>query len=106
MTPVATVVLTAALGLAAASSAMAQGTFSPRQQAPAATTPSREDPAAAQVGDALPLPPAVRDLRNQLPPDPRGTARQLGLREPTGRATDMRNRTPTPREIADALAPR
>jgi hypothetical protein len=54
----------------------------------------------------LPLDPGVRELRDQLPPNIPAVERALGLRPPRGPATDMRGRIPSPREIADALAPR
>jgi hypothetical protein len=72
---------------------------------PAAAAPAGEDPVVAAAGNAA-LPPALRDLRDQVPPDPAGLARSMGLRAPSGPATDLRNRTPSSREIVDALAPR
>jgi hypothetical protein len=73
----------------------------PAQAAPA---PAENNTAVARLADSLPLDPATRDLRNRLPADPRGIERRLGLREPHGPRVDMRGRTPTPKEIADALA--
>jgi len=61
---------------------------------------------AERLGRTLPLDPATREIRDGVPPDRIGTERRLGLREPRGPATDMRGRTPSPREIVDALAPR
>ncbi len=61
---------------------------------------------AERLAQTLPLDPQTRELRDQMPADPRGTERQLGLREPHGPATDLRGHTPSPREIVNALAPR
>ncbi len=71
-------------------------------------TPSQggTNPDAESLARTLPLDPQTRDLRDAAPPDRAGTERRLGLREPRGAATDMRGRTPSPREIVDALAPR
>ncbi len=77
----------------------------PRPMPPAAA-PRAGNPDAERLAQTLPLDPQTRELRDQLPPDPRGTERRLGLREPRGPATDLRGRTPSPREIVDALAPR
>jgi hypothetical protein len=77
----------------------------PRPVTPPVAAPTGEDPVAAAAGNAA-LPPALRDLRDQMPPDPAGLARSMGLRAPSGPATDLRNRTPSSREIVDALAPR
>lgn len=52
---------------------------------------------------ALPLDPATRNLRNQLPADPQAVKRQLGLRDPVGPVTDLRGHTPSPQEIANGL---
>jgi len=62
------------------------------------------DGAARSLAARLPLDPATRDLRNRLPADVPGTIRRLGLREPHGSRVDLSGRTPTPKEIADALA--
>lgn len=82
----------------------------PRPMAPAAVPPqpgpAGTNPDAERLSRTLPLDPQTRELRDAVPPDRVGTERRLGLREPRGPATDMRNRTPTPREIVDALAPR
>ena len=72
--------------------------------APAAST--GHDAGAERIARGLPLDPAVRDLQNQLPANVPAVERTLGLHPPTGRATDMRGRLPSPREIVDALAPR
>jgi len=87
--------------------------YAPRSYAPAmprpippAATPRPGNPDAERLAQSLPLDPQTRELRDQMPSDPRGTERRLGLREPRGPATDMRGRTPSPREIIDALAPR
>lgn len=68
--------------------------------------PQAGNPDAERLAQTLPLDPQTRELRDQMPPDPRGTERRLGLREPRGPATDLRGRTPSPQEIVDALAPR
>lgn len=73
---------------------------------PPAAAPRPGNPDAERLAQSLPLDPQTRELRDQMPSDPRGTERRLGLREPRGPATDMRGRTPSPREIIDALAPR
>lgn len=72
----------------------------------AAPAPRSGNPDVERLAQALPLDPQTRELRDQLPSDPRGTGQRLGLREPRGPAVDMRGRTPSPREIVDALAPR
>lgn len=72
----------------------------------APSAPRAGNPDAERLAQSLPLDPQTRELRDQLPPDPRGTSRRLGLREPRGPAVDLRGRTPSPREIVDALAPR
>lgn len=64
------------------------------------------NPDAERLAQSLPLDPQTRELRDQMPADPRGTERRLGLREPRGPATDLRGRAPSSREIVDALAPR
>ena len=76
----------------------------PPPSAPSA--PRAGNPDAERLAQSLPLDPQTRELRDQLPPDPRGTSRRLGLREPRGPAVDLRGRNPSPREIVDALAPR
>ena len=63
------------------------------------------NPDAERLAQALPLDPQTRELRDRMPADPRGIERRLGLREPHGPAADLRGRTPSPREIVDALAP-
>lgn len=68
--------------------------------------PQAGNPDAERLAQTLPLDPQTRELRDQMPPDPRGIERRLGLREPRGPATDLRGRTPSPQEIVDALAPR
>ncbi len=75
----------------------------PRPLPPAARA---GNPDAERLAQSLPLDPQTRELRDQMPADPRGVERRLGLREPRGPATDLRGRAPSPREIADALAPR
>ena len=64
------------------------------------------NPDAEQLSERLPLDPQTRDLRDQLPPDTRAVERRLGLRPARGPVTDLRGHTPSPREIANALAPR
>ena len=64
------------------------------------------NPDVERLAQSLPLDPQTRELRDQMPADPHGTERRLGLREPRGPATDLRGHTPSPREIVDALAPR
>lgn len=66
----------------------------------------QNNPAVEQQAAALPLDPATREMRDAVPADVPGIERQLGLREPRGPRTDLRGRTPSPQEIADALAPR
>ena len=73
---------------------------------PPIAAPRSGNPDAERLAQALPLDPQTRELRDQMPADPRGTERRLGLREPRGPATDLRGRAPSPREIVDALAPR
>ncbi len=84
--------------------------YAPRPYSPAPRPPppgpQAGNPDAERLAQTLPLDPQTRELRDQMPPDPRGTERRLGLREPRGPATDLRGRTPSPREIVDALAPR
>ena len=81
-------------------------TFVPQSAPPLAPPPRAGNPDAERLAQSLPLDPNTRDLRDQMPANPRGTEARLGLREPRGPAIDMRGRTPTPREIVDALAPR
>ena len=76
----------------------------PSRPSPAAPAPRAGNPDAERMAQALPLDPQTRELRDQMPADPRGTALRLGVREPRGPATDLRGRTPSPREIVDALA--
>ena len=90
-------------------SSVPQGYAAPpvAQVAPQAISPRGSNPDADRLAQTLPIDSQTRELRDQLPADPRGTERRLGLREPRGPATDMRGgRTPTTREIVDALAPR
>ena len=75
----------------------------PAPRAPAARAGNAD---AERLAQSLPLDPQTRELRDQMPADPHGTERRLGLREPRGPATDLRGRAPSPREIVDALAPR
>lgn len=73
---------------------------------PMPPAPQAGNPDAERLARTLPLDPQTRELRDQMPADPRGAERRLGLREPRGPATDLRGRTPSSREIVDALAPR
>jgi hypothetical protein len=72
----------------------------------ASPTEPAGDASAERVARSLPLDPGLRELRDRLPPDIPAVERALRLRPPRGPATDMRGRTPTPREIVDALARR
>ncbi len=82
----------------------------PSYRAPPVSAPAPQaaghNPQVEQLAQALPLDPATRELTNREPADIRGTERRLGLRESRGQRTDLRNHTPTTREILDALAPR
>lgn len=80
--------------------------YPPPAPQPPPPGPQGGNPDAERLAQTLPLDPQTRELRDQMPPDPRGIERRLGLREPRGPATDLRGRTPTAREIVDALAPR
>ena len=86
--------------------------YAPRPYAPPAPRPAPSpapqagNPDAERLVRTLPLDPQTREMRDQMPADPRGAERRLGLREPRGPATDLRGRTPSSREIVDALAPR
>jgi hypothetical protein len=83
--------------------------------APAAQQAAPEPPAAAQAGgpaDAvakaageLPLDPAVKALNDTMPGNAAAVERRLGLRRTHVPGVDMRQRTPTPAEIVDALEP-
>ena len=73
---------------------------------PSVAAPRAGNPDAERLAQTLPLDPQTRELRDQMPADPRGTERRLGLRDPRGPAPDLRGRAPSPREIVDALAPR
>ena len=82
---------------------------SPMAPQPPAASPAVQpgrDAAAEQRAQRLPLDPATRELRDQLPPNVAGVERALGLRPASGPATDLRGRIASPREIVDALAPR
>lgn len=81
-------------------------TYAPRRAPePSAQQPGR-NPQVEQLSERLPLDPQTREMRDQLPPDTRDIQRRLGLRPARGPVTDLRGHTPTPREIANALAPR
>ena len=64
------------------------------------------NPQVERLADRLPIDPQTRDLRDQLPRDTRATERSLGLHPARGPVTDLRGHTPSPGEIANALAPR
>ena len=86
-------------------------------RAPAALTPSAAIAQPGQLGpssptaevaalaETLPLDPAVRGLRDALPPDPDRIEAQLGLRHTAAAVIDMRGRTPSTEEIVLALMP-
>lgn len=80
--------------------------YTPRRAPDVAAQQPGRNPQAEQLSERLPLDPQTRDLRDQLPPDTRDTQRRLGLRPARGPVTDLRGHTPTPGEIANALAPR
>jgi hypothetical protein len=54
----------------------------------------------------LPLDPATRDLSDAIPVNAGSIERRLGLRRTRVVGIDMRERTPSPMEIVQALAPR
>jgi hypothetical protein len=56
------------------------------------------------VGE-LPLDPAIKALNGTMPNDAAAVERRLGLRRTRVPGIDMRQRTPTPAEIVDALEP-
>jgi hypothetical protein len=58
------------------------------------------------MANDLPLDSASRNLSNTMPTQPAIIERHLGLRRTQVAATDMRNRSPSPAEIVQALAPR
>ena len=64
------------------------------------------NPQAEQLSQTLRIDPATADLRDNRPADVAGTEGSLGLRPSRGPHTDLRGRTPSSREIVDALAPR
>jgi hypothetical protein len=63
------------------------------------------DDAAYKVEEASGLPPQLRDLKDQVPPDPQGLIKRLGLHDEPAVRVDFRNRTPTAEEIVEALRP-
>ena len=65
--------------------------------------PSR---AVDDMANDLPLDSATRNLSDTMPTQPAIIERHLGLRRTQVAATDMRNRSPSPAEIVQALAPR
>jgi hypothetical protein len=64
------------------------------------------DDAAYKVEQSSGLPAQVRDLKDQVPPNPQALIRQLGLHDDPAVRVDFRNRTPSTEEIVDALRPR
>jgi hypothetical protein len=58
-----------------------------------------------KVEERTGLPRELRDLKDKLPPDPKGVIRQLGLRDEPARRVDYRDRTPTVEDIVQALRP-
>ncbi len=53
----------------------------------------------------LPLPKSARELVDALPIDAGAVELRLGLRRPQVAGVDMRDRTPLPAEIIEALSP-
>lgn len=86
--------------------APAAPSYTPRRAPDVATRQPGRNPQAEQLSERLPLDAQTRDLRDQLPADTRETQRRLGLHPARGPVTDLRGHTPTPGEIANALAPR
>lgn len=68
-----------------------------------AAVPGENNPGVKQLAERLPLAPSVKSLRNQMPPDPKGVERQLGLHEPHGVRVNMEGRNPTKQEILHAF---
>jgi hypothetical protein len=64
------------------------------------------DDAAWKVEQATGLPPELRDLKDQVPPNAKELIRRLGLHDDPAARVDFRGRTPTPDEIVEALRPR
>jgi len=64
------------------------------------------DDAAWKVEQATGLPPELRDLKDQVPPNANELIRRLGLHDDPATRVDFRGRTPTPEEIVEALRPR
>jgi hypothetical protein len=74
------------------------------------STPSMTGPATAGtpfdvLAYNLPLPKSARDLVDALPVDAGAVEMRLGLRRPHVVGVDMRDRTPLPTEIVEALSP-
>jgi hypothetical protein len=67
-----------------------------------------DDPSRAvdDMANNLPLDSETRNLSDTMPTQPAIIERHLGLRRTQVAATDMRNRSPSPTEIVQALAPR
>ena len=80
----------------------------PMVPVPAGPAPgaSGGNPDVERQAQSLPLDPAIREMQDQVPADPRPVERALGLRPARGPLTDLRGHTASPREIVDALAPR
>jgi hypothetical protein len=64
------------------------------------------DDAAYKVEQATGLPAQLRDLTDQVPPNPQELIRRLGLHDDPAVRVDFRNRTPSSEEIVEALRPR
>jgi hypothetical protein len=64
------------------------------------------DDAAWKVEEASGLPPQLRDLKDQAPPNPKEIIRRLGLHDDPATRVDFRDRTPSAEEIVEALRPR
>lgn len=82
------------------------GFGNPGYGTPGFGNPGPTNPDAERLAQTLPLDPQTRGLQDQEPANPQAVERRLGLREPHGPVTDLRGRTPTPRDIVNALAPR
>ena len=84
------------------------GAIAPAEPAAAPAAISRDsadaNATASRMAGSLPLDPAIRSLRDRLPPDVAGLRRQLGLVAPRTAGTDLRGRTPSKAEILDAIA--
>jgi len=70
------------------------------------TGPGASGTAVDVVAYNLPLPRSARELIDALPVDANAIELRLGLRRPHVAGLDMRNKTPLPSEIVEALSPR